>query len=105
MSLYTRLMKSLRDDPKVEILAEARGARAVKAIQTVFFGDDEAKAKEWAEQFSPATLRGARLVVFSMLKRKHRDVHFRIVLGRDSVLGERRSWATGQALLRKVLDV
>lgn len=96
-------MKSLEDDPKVEILAEARGSRAVKAMQTVFFGDDEDKAKEWAEQFSATALRGARLVVFSLLKRKHREVHFRIVLGKDSVLGERRPWAAGQALLRKAL--
>lgn len=87
----------------MNILAEAKGKRAVDAWRYFSLGDDVEAAAAWDKQFKPKDIRSAHLVVISRLKRTQKEINVYFILGsatEGSVLGQKVTYKKGMDFIQ-----
>jgi ribosomal protein S25 len=97
-----QVLDDLKQNPKVEILYHVKGKKAIDAFKRLEYADEVEEGKKWASQLSSTEKKKAEFIIYSLLKRVHREIRSKLLIG-ENMLGSRYTYEKGMEMLDSVI--
>jgi hypothetical protein len=104
MAFYEKTLQAIKADPKMSILKQTKGKKAMEGMKYILFGNNIKSADAWESQFSGKEIQTAKLIVISRLKRTQKEIIIQLILETPDteavIIGERMSYKKGMKFIQ-----